>query len=94
MRRDEIEAHLKKYDNLMELMMEAGKLKKNGEKETVVNNVVTKLRKNLVRQGSKVRQLPRVSVAFEQRQPVGYLSFQVGSLSKPIVAYDGNTVLI
>lgn len=94
MRKEEIEEHLKKYDNLMELIMEANNLKKKGEKETVVNNVVTKLRKNLVKQGSKVRKLPRTSVMLQQKQPVGYIQFQVGSLNKPVVAYDGHTVLI
>lgn len=94
MKREEIEEHLSQFDNLMELIMEANKLKKAGEKETVVNNAVTRLRKKLVRQGSKVRQLPRTATTFEQRQPIGYITFQVSSLTKPIVAYDGNVLLL
>lgn len=94
MRKEEIEEQLSKCGSLIELITEANKLKQAGEKEITVNNVVTKLRKNMIRTGAKVKRIPSESVAFEQRQPVGYIPFQVSQLSKPIIVTDGNTVLL
>ena len=94
MRKEEIEEHLSKCDSLVELIMEANKLKQFGEKEVTVNNVVTKLRKSMIRTGSKVRRLSSISVSFETKQPIGYIPFKVEQLNRPIIAHDGNTVLL
>ena len=94
MRKEEIEEHLSKCDSLVELIMEANKLKQSGEKEVTVNNAVTKLRKSMIRTGSKVRRLSSISVSFETRQPIGYIPFKVEQLNRPIIAHDGNTVLL
>lgn len=94
MHKEEIEEHLSKCDSLVELIMEANKLKQSGEKEVTVNNVVTKLRKSMIRTGSKVRRLSSISVSFETKQPIGYIPFKVEQLNRPIIAHDGNTVLL
>ncbi len=94
MSKEEIKIELSKCRNLVELIGKASELKRNGEKETVVNRVVTELRKSLLSAGSSVRRLSRIDVTPIDATVMGKIPFQVNDLSSPTVAYDGTSILI
>ena len=52
MTKKEIEVELRKCTNLVELIGQANKLKRQGERETSVNAVVTKIRREMLKAGS------------------------------------------
>lgn len=89
-----IEEHLKKCSNQLELIRQASILKQAGEDEIVVNMCVTKLRKSMLRKGAKVKVLPSVAVAFNEKQPTGFIPMQVDNIASPIIVYDGTSILL
>ncbi len=94
MSREEIKTELSKCKNLVELIGKASELKRNGEKETIVNRVVTELRKGLLSAGSSIRRIERTDVSHIDVSPIGKIPFQVNDLSSPTVVYDGTSILI
>lgn len=94
MRKDEIEETLSKCTNLVELIGKASELKRLGEKETVVNGVVTKLRKRMMKAGSKVKTLNKEEIFELKKEPVGEIPFHVDSINRPLIVYDGVNVLM
>ena len=94
MRKDEIEETLSKCTNLVELIGKASELKRLGEKETVVNGVVTKLRKRMLKAGSKVKTLNKEEIFELKKEPVGEITFHVDSINRPLIVYDGVNVLM
>lgn len=94
MKKDEIEVVLRKCTNLVELIGQASKLKRQGEKETTVNAVVTKLRREMLKAGSPIKRIKRIAVPTYSGQVYGRIPFSVDGLSKPIIVHDRTNVLL
>ena len=96
MKRDEIYAELSKCKTLPELVGRASQMKRNGEKETVVNNVVTELRKKLMNTAGKVNLIKRTSLPsiVPQEFPYGSLLVQPNNLNAPVIFTEDNCLLI
>lgn len=94
MKRDEIYAELSKCKTLPELVGKASAMKKNGEKETVVNKIVTELRKKLMNTSGKLKAIKRVALPVREEYQYGYLMVYPQNLTAPKVYYDGEGILI
>lgn len=94
MKRDEIYAELSKCKTLPELVGKASAMKKNGEKETVVNKIVTELRKKLMNTSGKLKAIKRVALPVREEYQYGYLMVYPQNLTVPKVYYDGEGILI
>lgn len=94
MKAAEIESYLKNAKSLPELIGMANTLKKNGEKETVVNNAVSRLRKSLMSKGKKVKRLERRELPLVDTTKVAYVQFQIRALDEPVIYYSGDAMLI
>lgn len=94
MKRDEIYAELSKCKTLPELVGKASAMKKNGEKETVVNKIVSELRKKLMTTSGKLKSIKRVALPIREEYQYGYLMVYPQNLTAPKVYYDGEGILI
>lgn len=94
MKRDEIYAELSKCKTLPELVGKASAMKKNGEKETVVNKIVSELRKKLMTTSGKLKSIKRVALPVREEYQYGYLMVYPQNLTAPKVYYDGEGILI
>lgn len=94
MTKKEIEIELRKCTNLVELIGQANKLKRQGEKETSVNAVVTKIRREMLKAGSPIKRIKRIAVPVYNGQVQGILPFSVDALNKPLIVHDGTNILL
>lgn len=94
MKRAEIKETLRQCNDLMALIMKGNELKANGENPSMVNRVMTEVRKELVTRGKKVKKITRMDVMLPTLEKMGYLEFAVQNLSKPIVMYNGDAIVI
>lgn len=94
MKRDEIYAELSKCKTLPELVGKASAMKKSGEKETVVNKIVSELRKKLMTTSGKLKSIKRVALPVREEYQYGYLMVYPQNLTAPKVYYDGEGILI
>lgn len=94
MKRDEIYAELSKCKTLPELVGKASAMKRDGEKETVVNKIVTELRKKLMTTSNRLTTIKRVSLPVREAEQYGYLMVYPQDINAPKVYYDGEGILI
>lgn len=94
MKKEEIKAALSGCKSFVELVGKANQLKQAGEKESIVNRVVTELRKELLSSNSSINRIPREPVPEVDETRLGNIVFAVNKLSAPYVMYNGDTILI
>lgn len=94
MKRDEIYAELSKCKTLPELVGKASAMKKAGEKETVVNKIVTELRKKLMNTSNKLATIKKIPLPIKEDNQYGYLMVHPQFITEPKVYYDGDGILI
>lgn len=92
--KEQIKKELSQYDNILKLINRANELKRAGEKEDVVNNVVAECRRKLLNKSGKVRRIEFKEVKPIDTTPIGSLLVHIESLQEPIVKYDGSTITI
>lgn len=94
MSRDEIKETLSKANNSIELIGLAAKLKSSGEDEIMVNRVVSEVRKEMLNRVQAVKPLPKNIIPDIDTTMKCFMSIRTDFLSKAMVVYDGNTVII
>ena len=91
----QIKEDLSRYNNFVELFARANELKSSGEDTALVNKVVMELRKSLMKSTSTIKRMVKTPVAVLNEIPIEMqLSFVVENLSKPIIVFDGENILI
>ena len=94
MKKEDIKSELSKCNSLPELIGRANALKRAGEKDTVVNKVVTELRKRMLNKSSGIKRLTRVEIPTINLEPTGTIMFAVNKLDAPEIYYGNNTILL
>lgn len=91
MTQQQIKEELSKYTNFVELFAKANELKRNGEKPTTVNKVVTELRKKLTTAPQAIKHMVKIPVPTLIEEPViPYVNVVVENLNKPVIVFDNN----
>ena len=90
----EIKKHLRQFDNFIQVIQEANKLKASGEKEASVNKVVMELRASMSKKDSKINRLNRTVVNTTPIESIGFLFISVDNLEQPVILYDGDSIVI
>lgn len=94
MNKEEIKEYLQNCNNSVELIGKAAELKRNGEKESIVNRVVTELRKEMLNKSTPITPIKRYVVPDLQLTPTGRLQLSVNNLKAPMVVYTEDAVLL
>ena len=94
MKKDDIKKYLSGFNNVMDIVQEANKLKAAGENEIMVNRCVAELRKERLNASATVNPLERIAVANTFMEPVSFIPVQVSNLSSPILVFDGENILM
>lgn len=94
MKKAELKQHLSQFKDVTRLVMEANKLKASGESEIMVNRCVSELRRDMLSAAASIKRIPRVQFNDTPMEVTAYIPVQVDNLSAPVVAYDGEFIVI